>query len=95
MLETNPYGVVHAIDFSKAFDTVRHSELPGKYSRMELSNYVVELARQFFRANIHCSRYAGVESEFISISAGIIQGSATGPVSYVVTGSDLRPLTCT
>ena len=27
------------------------------------------------------------------LSASIIQGSAAGPVSYVVTGSDLRPLT--
>jgi len=35
----------------------------------------------------------GVISEFIAISASIIQGSAAGPASYDVTGLDLRPLT--
>ena len=34
-----------------------------------------------------------MELEFISITASIIEGSAAGPVSCVLTGSDLRPLT--
>ena len=34
-----------------------------------------------------------MESEFIAISACIIRGSAAGPVSYVVSGSDLRAVT--
>ena len=39
------------------------------------------------------SRFGGVVSDLIGITASIIQGSAAGPASYVVTGSDLRPLT--
>ena len=93
MLETNSYVIVYAIDFSNAFDTVRHSKFLGKYSRMELPDYVYNWLVDFFRAHTHCSRFGGVVSEYISISASIIQGSAAGPVSYVVTGSDLRPLT--
>ena len=60
---------------------------------MELPDCVYNWLVDFFRAHTHCSRLGGAESEFIAISASIIQGSAAGPASYVVTGSDLRPLT--
>jgi len=60
---------------------------------MELPDCVYNWLIDFFRAHTHCSRFSGIESEFIVISASIIQGSAAGPASYVVTGSDLRPLT--
>jgi hypothetical protein len=93
MLETNPYVIVYAIDFSKAFDSVRHSELLDKYSRLDISDCVYNWLVDFFRDHTHCSRFGGKESEFIRISASIIQGSAAGPASYVVTGSDLRPVT--
>ena len=62
------YVIVYTIDFSKAFDTVRHSELLGKHSRMELPDYVHNWLVDFFRAHTHCSRFGGVESEFTSIS---------------------------
>jgi len=75
-----------------AFDTVRNSELLDKYSKIELPDCVYNWLVDFFRAHTHCSRFGGVESEFITISASIIQGLAAGPASYVVTGSDLRPL---
>ena len=72
---------------------MRHSELLIKYSKLELSDCVYNWLVDFFRGHTHCSRFGGEESEFISISASIIQGSAAGPASFVVTGSDLHPLT--
>jgi len=47
----------------------------------------------FSRAHTNYSLFGDVESEFSAISASIIQGAAAGPASYVVTWSDLRPLT--
>ena len=50
MLENNSYviyAIVYAIDFSKAFDIIRHSELLDKYSRMELPDSIYnKLARR-------------------------------------------------
>jgi len=51
VLESNPYVIVYAIDFSKAFDTVRHSELLDKYSKMELPDCVYNWLVDFFRAH--------------------------------------------
>jgi hypothetical protein len=74
MLELNPYVTVYAIDFSKdfskAFDTVRHSELLDKYSRMEwieLPDCVYNWLVDFFRDHSHCTWFRGMESKFIGI----------------------------
>ena len=42
---------------------------------------------------ISCTKFNGETSDFLSILASIIQGSAIGPASYFVTASDLHPVT--
>ena len=43
LLTTNPYVVVIALDFSKAFDTVRHCTLLEKLGRLDIDIVVVAL----------------------------------------------------
>jgi len=69
------------------------TELLGKYSKMEFPDCIYNWLVDFFRAHTRCSGFGGMESEFIVISACIIQASAAGVASYVTTGSDLRPIT--
>ena len=45
----------------------------------------------FFRDHEHCTRFGERVSQFRPILASIIQGSAIGPASYVITASDLHP----
>ena len=47
----------------------------------------------FFVGHGHCTRYAGTTFTVLDISASIIQGSATGPASYVVNAADLTTVT--
>lgn len=47
----------------------------------------------FFRDHSHCTKFNGEQSDFLNILASIIQGSAIGPASYVITASDLHPVT--
>jgi len=93
LLETNPYVIVYALDFSKAFDSVRHSEVLDKYSRLKIPDNIYNWAEAFFRDHEHCTRFGDGVSQFRTILASIIQGSAIGPASYVVTASDLQPVT--
>ena len=39
-----------------------------------------------------CTQFGLQLSDVLSITASIVQGPAPGPVSYVVTASDLKPL---
>ena len=47
----------------------------------------------FFRDHQHCTRFGDAVSQFRTIMASVIQGSGIGPVSFVVTASDLHPIT--
>ena len=92
-LLNNPYVIVYALDFSKAFDSVRHSTVLDKFSRLDLPDHVYNWIEAFFRDHSHCTKFGDQASEFRNIMASIIQGSAIGPAAYVVTASDLHPVT--
>jgi len=87
------YVVVLALDFFKAFDTVRHATLLQKIAQLDLPDPVYNWLANFFSERSHCVRYGGEVSTILDINASIIQGSALGPVSYVVTVGDLTTVT--
>ena len=92
LLQANPYVIVISLDFSKAFDSVRHSTLLSKMSELDLPAYVYNWMVSFFSDHAHRTVYNGEVSSTKSISASIVQGSSIGPASYAVTAADLRPL---
>ena len=92
MLQTEPYVHVIALDFSKAFDTVRHPDslcqiLRSTHSRLYQCTYNWLL--EYFSKRRHCTRVMDIISGFLVINASIVQGSSIGPVSYVINASDL------
>jgi len=54
------------------------------------SDHVHNWLVNFFNDHSHQTKFGNEMSPFKSISASIIQGSAIGPASYVVNGSDLQ-----
>ena len=92
LLATNPYVIVIALDFSKAFDTVRHHTLLDKITELDIPDYSYNWLTYFFARHSHQTHYGGSVSQIQCISANIIQGSAIGPTSYVVTASDLHTI---
>jgi hypothetical protein len=93
MLTTNPYVIVLCLDFSKAFDTVRHWTLLEKIAQLDLPEHVYNWLVDFFNGHSHSTQYRGQESSLLQITASIIQGSSIGPATYVVNAADLRPVT--
>ena len=56
LLTCNPYVIVIALDFSKAFDTVRHSTLlHHKMAQLELPDTVYNWLVDFFKDHQHCA----------------------------------------
>ena len=96
MLLTNPYVIHIAFDFSKAFDTVRHSTLLAKMAQLDTPYNVYNWMADFFIGHSHCTVYRlrlRQASTMKSITAIIIQGSGIGPASYVVNAGDHKALT--
>jgi hypothetical protein len=81
MLLSNPYVIVISLDFSKAFDTVRHSILLEKLAHLDMPDNVYNWLVDFFSGLSHCTDYRGQTSMLQSITANIIQGSSTGSAS--------------
>jgi len=77
-LDSNPYVVVIALDFSKAFDTVRHSCLMEKLAQLHIPDNIYNWLTNFFNGHSHCTRCEGQTSDLIEINASI-QGSVIGP----------------
>jgi len=93
LLSDYPYVIVISLDFSKAFDTVRHTTLLQKFAQLDIPNAVYNWLVDYFASHSHSTMYGGSTSSLCQISASIVQGSAIGPVSYVVSASDLRAVT--
>jgi len=78
MLSTNPFVRVFTIDFSKAFDGIRHCQLLAKMSCLTIPDEIYNWVENFFSGQYHSTRFHGEMSAFASISASVVQGSALG-----------------
>jgi len=79
------------LDFSKAFDTVRHASVLSKLSSLPIEDQFYNWAVNYFMDHSHVTKYQGSSSSSASINASVFQGSAVGPPFFVVNGTDLKP----
>jgi len=88
------YGYVHliALDFSKAFDTVRHSSLLSKVAGLQIDDQLYNWLVDFFSNRQHLTKHNQEISASLSINSSVIQGSGMGPVMYIINASDLHPI---
>jgi hypothetical protein len=92
LLETNAYVTLISLDFSKAFDTVRHSVLVDKLAQLEIPDAIFNWLANFLQDRKHVTRFNGQLSEVAKINASVIQGSGVGPSDFIVNASDLHPI---
>jgi hypothetical protein len=91
MLRSNAYVTVISMDFSKAFDTVRHVTLMDKFAKLNMPDNIYNWVISYFQERLHVTRFNGATSTSSSISASVVQGSAIGPAAFVINASDLHP----
>ena len=72
-LSANPYVTVVSLDFSKAFDYVRHCTLVHKISQLNLPDHADNWLVNYFSSHSHCTSFRGQTSSLLDITASIIQ----------------------
>jgi len=77
-------------DFAKAFDKVSHSALLAKLARLGIHSALLNwiksyLHHRFYRVNIN-----GKFSDFYLATSGLPQGSAMGPLLFIIFINDVR-----
>ena len=91
LLRSGTYVVLISLDFSRAFDMVRHGPLFNKLFRLDIEDVIYNWLISYFEDREHVTRFLGEISNKRTINASVVQGSVVGPYSYSVAGSDLRP----
>ena len=92
MLRTNSYVTLISLDFSKAFDTVRHDTFAEKLSGLDIQDNVYNWLINFLKDRKHVTRFKGRTPSSADINASFVQGSGVGPSSYDINASDLQPV---
>jgi len=92
LLQTHDYVHLIALDFSKAFDTVRHSSLLHKMACLPLPDNIYNWILDFLTHRLHETKFNGLHSSRLNINSSIIQGSGLGPVLFVINAHDLHPI---
>jgi hypothetical protein len=92
LLETNCYVRCLCIDFSKAFDTVKHNVLFKKLSKLNLPAAVLRWIMNFLTGRSQAVVSGGKVSHWLPITCSIVQGSGIGPTLYIAYAADLKPI---
>ena len=74
LLSSEPYVIVisNSLDFSKAFDTVRHSSLLDKLAQLDLPDNIYNWLNDFFDHHPHCTVFRDQQSSLLDITPSII-----------------------
>ena len=81
-----------SVDFSKAFDTVRHYTLLEKMALLNMPDQIYNWFVDYYNGHSHCTSFCDALSDLLDITASIIQGSGTGPASYVVNAAEMHTI---
>jgi len=94
MLECNSYVRHLLIDFSKAFDTVRHSSALAKLSTLDIPPAILDWIVHFLTDRTQVNKGSDCTlSGFHPITQIILQGLCIGPTLRItIMKSDLHPL---
>ena len=93
MLECNSYVRHLQVDFSKAFDTVRHSLALAKLSALDIPPAILDWIVHFLTDRTQVNNCLdSTLSGFHPITQSILQGLCIGPTLPIIMKSDLYPL---
>ena len=92
MLCTNPFVHVIALDFSKAFDSLGHLQLLKSMTSLGINDTAYNWISSFLSGRGHVTKFKKEMSNFLPITASVVQGSAVGPFCFIATATGLRPV---
>ena len=92
MLETNTHVHLISLDMSKAFDTVRHGSVLSKLAGLQIPDAVYNWVLNFLLRRSHTTKHKGTMSGKEDINASVVQGSAVGPIAFILNASDLHAI---
>ena len=92
LLVDHPHVFFITFDYSKAFDTLRHTSVASKLSLLDIPYCIYNWILDYLSNRTHRTSFLGKLSEPATITASIVQGSVLGPTLFNLNSGDLSPI---
>src|SRR6218665_265581 len=92
MLEENDHVIVISMDYTKAFDSIRHEAITQPLSILEMPDSIYNWLVRYHEDRRHVTIFNGCSSKVDIINASVVQGSVLGPSEYILGTADLHPV---
>lgn len=89
-LNDKQHVILVFIDFSKAFDTLRHNILLKTLENSGIRGTLLDWCKEYLRNRSYCVKVGHNLSRHVNVTKGTAQGSVSGPLHYLAYVNDLE-----